>query len=101
MAAGATHGGPAIPMRPPRFTTTLAFRFIAPVTAACLIAAAGLYVSVMTTIERFSEDQMRYFVTEAKQQVSAVCDRAFDELQRSPLARDPREALVGNGGWAR
>jgi PAS domain S-box-containing protein len=66
----------------------------APVIAACLLAGAGLYLAVMTSIERFSEDQMRYFVTEAKQDIFAACDRTFTELSRSPLARDAREGRI-------
>jgi len=81
-------------MKRPIAMGSLTIRIAAPVVLACLVAGAGLYAAVMSAVGRLSESQLQYFVTEAKQDITAACERALSDLERSPLAGDGREGRI-------
>lgn len=81
-------------MKRPIVMGSLIVRIAAPVVVACLVAGAGLYAAVLSAVGRFSENQLQYFVTETKQNIAAACERAFTDLERSPLAGDAREGRI-------
>ncbi|MBI5440922.1 MAG: PAS domain S-box protein [Deltaproteobacteria bacterium] len=77
-----------------RFLGSFAFRIVAPVLVAGLIASGGIYLVVRDLLDRFTTVRVRAELETAVGDLHALCEDRYQELIRTGLLEDERRERI-------